>query len=549
MQEASRQIAVIVRLTRPRQDFFEALSWLKVPEGYEVEVVAIEDKGSVAAAYNAAMRQTHAKYKVYMDEEARILEPDFFQKMLDVFAADEKIAVLGGSGTLEFLSDGLYQKAAKRVGRACLGRKLEQKDWEKAVGAYVEVTAVDEFFMATQHDLDWREDLFAGECFYGTAQCLEFSRRGYKCAVAAQEAPWAGYLREKHTFEKSSQRAFLREYSRDILPLVSVLMPTYNRPGYFREALESVLAQTYQNWELFVTDDSPGEETKRVIEPYLARDGRIIYEHHPEYTGPRAAMQNWDRAQSYNNPKAEYVNWLMDDDLFMPDKLARMVDVYLSEPGVTLVTSARQIIDKDGKVPPKDEWPITPVFEETVRVSGREAGRNVLLHGGNNYIGEPTTVLIKKKCLRDNALGWSGRGGACQIGDWPTWLHLLTQGDMVYIAEPLSCFRWHDGNDQKNVLSKIAVSAGTYMEFFYAWETRQFFDSRREYLLALSAFFILISESMKDFGEELVAWLAEHLDDNDLMRECFGTLCQMHAKALQELLEGAECLRDTSGEV
>lgn len=546
MLDASRQIAVIVRLSQPCEDFFSSLSYLNVPDGYEVEVVAVEDKGSIAAVYNAAMKQTRARYKIYMDEESRILDPDFFRKMLDVFAADEKIAVLGGSGTREFLSNGLYQTACKRVGRVCLGRRFEQREWEEVGTPYTEVVAVDEFFLATQYDLEWREDLFSGSCFYGTAQCLEFRRLGYKCVVPAQENAWIAYLREQYTFEKTAQTLFLQEYSCDILPLVSIVMPTYNRPGYFREALESVLAQTYQNWELFVTDDSPGEETKRVIEPYLARDKRIIYEHHPEYTGPRAVIMNWARAQSYNNPRAEYVNYLMDDDLFMPDKLARMVDVYLSEPGVTLVTSARQIIDKDGKVPPLEEWPITPAFEETVRLSGHRAGRNVLLFGGKNYIGENTTVLIRKKNLRNNALGWSGKEGNCLISDWPTWLHLLTQGDMVYIAEPLSCFRCHDGNDQKNLATKIAACACTYMEFFYAWETKHFFESRREYLLALSGLFVLISEDMQEFGKEIVDWLAEHLDNNDLLRECFGTLCRMHARAMQELLEGADCLREIS---
>lgn len=62
-------------------------------------------------------------------------------------------------------------------------------------------------------------------------------------------------------------------------PLVSVVIPTYSRPGYFRQALDSVLAQTYRNLDIFITDNSKDERTKLLMEEYLAKDSRIKYEY------------------------------------------------------------------------------------------------------------------------------------------------------------------------------------------------------------------------------------------------------------------------------
>ena len=107
------------------------------------------------------------------------------------------------------------------------------------------------------------------------------------------------------------------EYSKDIFPLVTVIIPTFNRPKYFEMALCSVLAQTYKNIEVVVRDNSTNDDTEKLIQEYLKADSRIKYFRHKNFN----ADDNWNWARHYNNPKAEYVNWLMDDDLFYPEKI------------------------------------------------------------------------------------------------------------------------------------------------------------------------------------------------------------------------------------
>ena len=179
-------------------------------------------------------------------------------------------------------------------------------------------------------------------------------------------------------------------------------------------------------------------------------DPRIHYEHHPSY----GVYENWARARSYNNPNAPYVNWLMDDDLFMPDKIALMMDAFFANPDLSIVTSYRELIDADGNKLP--DIPATePITQELTKFSGETIGADILTYL-INFVGEPTTALLKKKFMLDgHDLGFSGKEGKYLTSDFTTWLRLLSQGNMMYFPTPLSAFRFHDGNEQAQFKSRI----------------------------------------------------------------------------------------------
>lgn len=262
-------------------------------------------------------------------------------------------------------------------------------------------------------------------------------------------------------------------------PLVSIVIPTYQRPEYFAMALESVLAQTYKNLDIFITDNSHNEDTKNIIQKYLG-DERIHYEHHPDFD----AVGNWQRAFDHNNPQAEYVNFLMDDDVFMPHKIKTMLDLYNSNTGISLVTSYRGLIDTEARVLPDREFN-KRLSETPARYSGKNAGKT-MLSNLVNFIGEPTTVLVCKKYLKDNYYGWNYLPMDRRISDFPCWLHLLTQGDMIYWPEPLSFMRIHDGQQQRSVECQYAGFLCWAEEIMYAWKQRKFFDTVEEYRQALA---------------------------------------------------------------
>ncbi|WP_242155175.1 glycosyltransferase family 2 protein [Aestuariivivens sediminis] len=107
-------------------------------------------------------------------------------------------------------------------------------------------------------------------------------------------------------------------------PLVSIIIPTYNRAHLIGETLDSVLAQTYQNWECIIVDDGSSDNTDAVVGNYMVNDARFHFYHRPDsfkFGG------NGARNYGFKMCKGEYVNWFDSDDLMHPKKLEMQVEV------------------------------------------------------------------------------------------------------------------------------------------------------------------------------------------------------------------------------
>jgi len=111
-------------------------------------------------------------------------------------------------------------------------------------------------------------------------------------------------------------------------PLVSVVIPVYNSAEYIVETIKSALAQHYKPFEVIVVDDGSTDNTKDLLEPYLHRISYL----YKENGGPASA-----RNTGVNNAKGEYIAFLDADDLWMPEKLARQMDVFNQDKSIGLV--------------------------------------------------------------------------------------------------------------------------------------------------------------------------------------------------------------------
>lgn len=231
-------------------------------------------------------------------------------------------------------------------------------------------------------------------------------------------------------------------------PLVSIIIPTYNRARYFQLALESALSQTYQNIEIIVVDDSTNFETYRLIQPYLYHYPYIQYYHNRKNIG---GALNFIKGYEYST--GEYINFLMDDDIFHPDKIKIMLGYFMSDTNqeISLVTSYRSFIDEyENSIP--DSIYNQRRFNKITKVSGLEAGNSIISEF--NWIGEPTTPLFRKKDLAEPFGFFSGRLYRSGV-DIAAWLNLLSKGKLVYIPEPLSQLRLHSNNISKDSNMKL----------------------------------------------------------------------------------------------
>lgn len=187
---------------------------LNVPEGYEIEQFSVWGAASMAAGYNEGMKQSDAKYKVYLHQDVFVVYKNFIIDLLRVFENDE-IGMVGMVGSPVMPKEGvmwagvrigeLFTSNVKEAGAALIGEVPKP---------YGEVEAVDGLLIATQRDIPWREDLFKGWDFYDISQSMEFRKRGYKVVVPYMEYPWClhddGFVNLDTYFKW--REVFLEEY-------------------------------------------------------------------------------------------------------------------------------------------------------------------------------------------------------------------------------------------------------------------------------------------------------------------------------------------------
>ena len=125
--------------------------------------------------------------------------------------------------------------------------------------------------------------------------------------------------------------------------LVSIITPTYNCGKFIAETIESVQAQTYPDWEMIIVDDCSKDDTKQVVEGYMAQDSRIKY--HCLETNSGAAVA---RTKAMELAEGEYMAFLDSDDLWMPEKLERQL-AFMAEHGYAFTCTAYEQIDEEGK--------------------------------------------------------------------------------------------------------------------------------------------------------------------------------------------------------
>ena len=221
--------------------------------------------------------------------------------------------------------------------------------------------------------------------------------------------------------------------------LVSVLLPAYHT-AFFPIAFRSALEQTYKNLEVIVSDDSPNDDTERLVT--ACGDPRVSYVRNTPALGSRNNyLACFARAQG------EYIKFLNDDDYLAPNCVERMVAVLDQCPQVALVTSYRQQVDAEGK--PLPDRPFTAPLTRGDMIIDGTAIMDVLMRRLTNFIGEPTTTLFRRT-QADAEPDFMSLGGTAVHWnvDVAIWAHLLQVGALAYLREPLSFFRRHPGQEQ-----------------------------------------------------------------------------------------------------
>ncbi|MFL0251705.1 glycosyltransferase family 2 protein [Clostridium neuense] len=245
-------------------------------------------------------------------------------------------------------------------------------------------------------------------------------------------------------------------------PLVSVLIATHNRPEYFELSLISALNQSYTNIEIIICDDSTDYRTKDVVEKYIKVYKNIKYFFNGGQLGEYGLI---NMQKCYSLANGEFINYLNDDDLFDKYKIEKMIQCFYKYENVKLVTSHRGIIDKDGKL--LEDIDVTkPIEDVNQPILGRDVLGKLIMKG--NFIGEPTTVLFRKRDV--NKFGVLNGVQFYALVDIATWISLLLTGNFVYMSDTLSYFRIHGAQNtmSEEIRIKMLLESLILMDYGYS---------------------------------------------------------------------------------
>jgi glycosyltransferase involved in cell wall biosynthesis len=232
------------------------------------------------------------------------------------------------------------------------------------------------------------------------------------------------------------------------VPLVTVLMPAWNREGFVREAVDSVLAQTFADFELLVVDDGSTDATAAAVAAVSDPRVRCLREPH---RGIGGTMNAGLRAAC-----GRYVARLDSDDVWLPEFLATQVPILEARPGVGVAYARAQGMEADGTLT-AHVWGMAPRYPDDHLRS--------MLWG--DFTCNITTVVRRE--LLEHVGGFDESLIAGE--DWDLWLRVARETRFAFTDRVLARFRWHAGNltgSESTLGARILAERTRVLDKFFA---------------------------------------------------------------------------------
>jgi glycosyltransferase involved in cell wall biosynthesis len=221
------------------------------------------------------------------------------------------------------------------------------------------------------------------------------------------------------------------------VPQITVAMPVYNGEGYVHLAIQSVLDQTYSDFELLIVDNCSTDGTLEVVKAFS--DPRIRLHVNSTNLG---MVGNWNKAIELATGK--YIKFLSHDDLLDPTCLEEQIAGFLQhkQENLGIVTCKKRVINQNGK----NVMPGFGLRGQSRIVSGSVAIRKSI-RSGRNIIGEPSVVLIKTSVLKASGLFESPEF----TPDIKMWFKILQKHDLYFIDKTLASYRISEQSTSSSV--------------------------------------------------------------------------------------------------
>jgi glycosyltransferase involved in cell wall biosynthesis len=214
-------------------------------------------------------------------------------------------------------------------------------------------------------------------------------------------------------------------------PRITIVIPTYNRAHFLREAIRSALAQTYQNFELVIADDGSTDNTPEVVSSFT--DPRLRYYRHAINRGLNL---NWQFA--FSKATTEFIAPLADDDLYLPEHLATALAALEQYPAVAYYTCAAEYFGREMDSP---YYRPEAIADRTTSLLYWPPGQAVMFLGSDNP-GPINCMVCRREALHE--VYWGQPNFLPQ--DLLIMTQLMARGGFVFGNRALTRFRVHTSN-------------------------------------------------------------------------------------------------------
>ena len=210
-------------------------------------------------------------------------------------------------------------------------------------------------------------------------------------------------------------------------PLISVIMPTYNHAIFIREAIESVLNQTYSNLELIIIDNYSKDNTEQIVSSFT--DSRIKYFKFANH-GIIAASRNF----GIDNSQGEYLTFIDSDDIWLPNKLNIQLEYLRDNPDVSLACCS--LIIKS----------INRRYSNKIIATKSKIHTGYIYNQLLNFNFIPcASVMVKASTLNDTGC-FDEKPEFITAEDWDLWLRIARENKITFIPKVLGIYRMHSTN-------------------------------------------------------------------------------------------------------
>ncbi|GFP74200.1 glycosyltransferase family 2 protein [Clostridium fungisolvens] len=217
-------------------------------------------------------------------------------------------------------------------------------------------------------------------------------------------------------------------------PYVSVIIPTYNRINTISNTIDSVLAQTYRDYEIIIIDDNSNDNTKDIIDRYVQRYQFITYHKHTTNKGGSGARNTGAKLA-----KGTFLSFLDSDDQWIDTKLEKEVACLKNDSTIDMLYSNMYLVDVEKRT--------TTLYRQD---EYEDKYYGMLC---KNIIGSTSLITIKKKVF-DSVGGFKEGLPSCQ--DWDFYLNVAREYKIIKIDEPLLKYYIHSNSISGNMDKAIA---------------------------------------------------------------------------------------------